>query len=110
MEAGTVSVQLSQVKGQLGRLAAKPNQRGRPRTTVSTSTRDPIVQTKPLPRGQGFRASLNFYSSYVVCSIYSHFEPPLDEFVHLEALNQGSVTQWLPHGGFQRVSIKVTNI
>ena len=51
-------------------LAAKPNQRGRPRTTVSTSTRDPIVQTKPLPRGQGFRASLNFYSSYVVCLQY----------------------------------------
>ena len=70
MEARTVSVQLSQVKGQLGRLAAKPNQRGRPRTTVSTSTRDPIVQTKPLPRGQGFRASLNFYSSYVVCLQY----------------------------------------
>ena len=70
MEAGTVSVQLSQVKGQLGRLAAKPNQRGRPRTTVSTSTRDPIVQTKPLPRGQGFRVSLNFFSSYVVCLQY----------------------------------------
>ena len=51
-------------------LAAKPNQRGRPRTTVSTSTRDPIVQTKPLPRGQGFRASLNFFSSNVVCLQY----------------------------------------